>query len=95
MVLVLPGRKTFGSQFSQAFNPAFQQGLNRFLESDEERETEKRKALAQIDKEERESKEKRNFEPTPLPHHLLHSEKLKNHERQIVKIYFLIGQEFY
>src|SRR5208282_3911021 len=43
MVLVLPGRKTFGSQFSQAFNPAFQQSASRFLESEDEKVNAKNK----------------------------------------------------
>ncbi len=62
MVLVLPGRKTFGSQFSAAFNPALQRGVERFLESEDEKESEQRKNAAQLDKEERERIAKEKFE---------------------------------
>lgn len=43
MVQILPRRPSFGEQFSQAFQPAFQGGLERFLGEEQLKEREQRK----------------------------------------------------
>lgn len=53
MVQVLSAKPGFGSKFSQAFNPSFQQGLSRFLDESAEEDREKRKAMLDQQKEER------------------------------------------
>lgn len=47
MVQVLNARPTFGSRFSETFQPAFQQGLSRFLENEADIAKEQRKLEAQ------------------------------------------------
>ena len=84
MVQILNGRPSFGSRFSESFNPAFQQGLNRFLESDEERERENRKNRFLLDKEERERGEKEKFEKFKTGE-IKDRDKAKLEERQRLK----------
>jgi len=53
MVTFLNAKPGFGSRFSQAFQPAFNQGMNRFLEESALEDREKRKALQEQSKEQR------------------------------------------
>lgn len=47
MVQILNARPSFGSKFTQAFNPSFQRGMERFLDESREEDKEKRKLARQ------------------------------------------------